>query len=121
MTVPTGRGSTTMRDVPFLPSDAAVIVTVPACTPTTRPDDETVATAPSPDVQVSARSGSNVPIESRVNAVSCVVCPTTTVSTTGVTCTAETGTGLTVTPTVAVRPSLVAVTVAMPGESPVNN
>ncbi len=51
--------------------------------------------------------------------MSCVVCPSTMVSSCGVTSSVAIGTGITVTPTTVLRDSLVAVMVATPGEIPV--
>ena len=121
MTLPTGRAFTTIRAVPDLPSLEPVIVTTPACAPTTSPEADTVAMAELLEAHDTGRSGSGLPIESRGTAVSCVVCPTTTASTAGEICNEETGTGNTVTPTDALRDSLVAVIVVTPAASPVSN
>ena len=118
ITALTGRGRTTTSLAPLLPPFDAVIVTMPGATPNTRPLDETVATAPDVELHAMVRSGSTLPALSRATAVSCVDCPTITLSRAGETDTDAVGTGNTVTPTDAVRLSLVAEMVATPGVSP---
>ncbi len=73
ITAPTGRGRTTMIDALDRPSLLAVIVTVPAVTPTTSPVDETVATVDALDDHAINRPLSAAPVESRAVAVSCVL------------------------------------------------
>jgi hypothetical protein len=93
------------------PSLVAVIVTNPTATPVTRPDVETVATAGSDDVQVTALSVRVLELKSRIVAVSCVVLAIATVSEAGVIHTVLTGGGIVI---VAV-PDLLVVPVVLPG------
>jgi len=108
-----------MVAVPSRPPAVAVITALPGDMPITRPDDETVATDSALDVHVTG-SSSGPPAESTAMAVSCVDCPSTMLSRTGVTRTADTGTRATDTPTVALLDSLCAVIVATPGDTPVS-
>ena len=119
MTAPTGRALTVITAVFDLPPLLAVIVMMPGEIPSTSPDDDTVAMALALLVHVISRPFSRAPVESRGLAVSCVACPSTTLSLAGVSCTVDIGTSDTVTPTAALRDSLVAVTVATPGAIPV--
>src|SRR5688500_13740001 len=119
MTAPTGLGLTVTTDVPDLPSDDAVIVTVPAVIPVTRPVDDTVARDASLVAQLIARPVKVPPCASFTIAVSCDVCETMTSSASGETLTLATGTDETDTATIATLPSLVAVIAAPPGDTAV--
>ena len=119
-TAPTGRALTRIVALPLRPPLVAVIVADPGAMPKTTPDDDTVAIAAALVVHTTA-SFSRPPAESTAMAVSCVDCPTTTLSRVGVRRTAATGTGATVTPTDALRDSLLAVIVATPGAMPVSS
>ncbi len=118
MTAPTGRGNTRTIASPLRPPLDAVIVTVPGATPSTRPDDDTVATPAALELHPNTRSANAAPPASRATAVSCVDCPTMRLSRDGESCTVAVGTGNTVTPMAAVRFSLAAVMVATPAASP---
>jgi hypothetical protein len=111
-TVATGTG-TVIAAVPVFPSLDAVIVALPAVTAVTTPADDTVATAAFDVLHVTVRPVSTAPAASLVTAVNACVPPTDTVAALGVTSTAATG-DATCTPTVAERPPLDPVIVAVP-------
>src|SRR6266576_55299 len=119
VTEATGTGVTVIRDVPLLPSDVAVIVAEPATTPLTSPLPFTVATEVLVLDQVTTRPVSGLPLASFGVAVSCTVCPATTLAGDGLTLTEATGTCTTVMADVPLCPSLVAVIVAEPATFPV--
>src|SRR5262245_25213624 len=96
-TVATGIGVTVTVAFPVFPSLVAVIVADPGVTPVTSPVFDTVATAGLPDVNVIGRPLSTLPSASVTCALSCVVCPTTTLACPGDMITALTGFGLTAT------------------------
>src|SRR5437773_394705 len=83
--------------VALLPSLAAVTVAVPAATPVTRPLADTVATPALELVHVTARLVNAFPTESLGVAVSCTLCPATTLAEAGLRATDATGTFETVT------------------------
>jgi hypothetical protein len=91
----------------------------PGLTAVTTPVGETVATAVLSEVQLMVRPVSTLPSASRTVAVACVVCASVIVAEASVTPTVATGTGETVTEEAPPCPSLVAVTVAAPGETAV--
>jgi hypothetical protein len=115
VTVATGTGTTATVAVPLLPSLLAVIVTVPGATPVTTPPGDTVATAGALVAHVTVRPVRVLPLASLVVALSVTLLCTQTVAVSGLTVTVATGTGVTVTVAVAVRPSIVAVMIAVPG------
>jgi hypothetical protein len=119
----TGTGAVTRvrADVPLFPSLVAVMVTDPAPSALTRPDDDTVARLVFELDHVTVRPLSAAPFASCGVAVSCNVWPTVTVPVPGVTLTEVTGTTTAVTEMVAVPllPSLVAVIVADPAAAAV--
>jgi hypothetical protein len=121
LTVATAAGVavTVIAAVPLFPSLVAAIVAVPAATPVTTPLALTVALATLPLVHVIVRPVSGFPLASRGVAASGTVCPTATLADPGLTLTVATGAGVTVTATVPVFPSLVAVTVVEPAATPV--
>ncbi len=121
VTLPTGIFVTVIADVPLLPSLVAVIVTVPAATPVTRPVELTVATVGSLVPHVTTRPVSNPPIESLVVAANCVVAVTRMPALGGDTTTLLTGTSDTLIVLVPLFVSLVAVIVAVPGATAVTN
>src|SRR5881396_555345 len=89
----TGTPLTVMLAVPLCPSLVAVIVTgPPAATPLTSPLPFTLAIALLLDCQVITRPVSGFPLASRGVAVSCTVCPCSTLTEAGLTVTAATGT-----------------------------
>src|SRR5437870_3662983 len=108
-----------MAAVPLSPSLVAVIVTAPAAAPVTRPLLLTVAQAVLELVHVTVRPVRVLPLASFSVAVSCSVCPTSTLPDAGLTVTEATGTFVTVMAAVPLCPSLVAVTVAEPAATPV--
>jgi hypothetical protein len=118
-TVVTGAGLTVSVALPVFPSLMAMICTEPGATAVTTPPTDTVATAELPDVQVTLRPVKMVPLASRVVPVACVVCPTVIVVEASETVTSATGTGTTVIEEVPVRPSLVALIVALPSATAV--
>jgi hypothetical protein len=120
-TLATGTAVTVTLAVPDCPSLVAVIVTDPGATPVTNPALDTVATPTSELAQVTVRPASAAPPASRGVTDSCVVPPTVTEAVSGVTATLATGTAVTVTLAVPNCPSLVAVTVADPGATPVTS
>src|SRR6266566_1612822 len=118
VTEATGTLATVMVALLLLPSLVAVTVAEPRTTAVTRPLPLTVATAGLLLAQLTTRPMSGLPAESWVMAVSCAEEPTKMVAELGEMVTAATATGLTVTVAVAVCPSLVAVIVALPAETP---
>src|SRR5690242_12027009 len=101
-----------MTAVPCSPPVVAVTVDVPAATPFTRPDADTVATDALDVAHVIVRPASALPLPSFAVADSCTVLPITRVLDEGVTDTEATagGVSVTVTPVVSLTPSLVATT-----------
>src|SRR5687768_2494849 len=116
MTALTGRGLTFTVVEAVFPSAVAVMVAVPAATAETNPSDVTVATVARLDDHEIARPVIVVPEASCNRAVSCVVCPTTTLSVVGVKSTLATGTSATVIEAVALFPSADAVMKVAPAE-----
>src|SRR5712692_8500871 len=116
-------GVVTVTDaMPLWPSLVAVIVTgPPAATPVTSPLPFTVATPKLPLAQVTTRPDNGLPPASFGVAVSCSVLPACTDAVAGLTVTDATGAGVTVTIEVPLLPSLVAVTVAEPGATPLTS
>src|SRR5256885_8243372 len=110
----TGTIITVIAAVAFLPSVVAVIVAEPCVTPATRPLLLAVATPVLLLVHVTGRPVSGLPAESAGVAVSCSVCPMNTFADVGASCREATGTLVTVTATLPLRDSLVAVIVAEP-------
>lgn len=114
----TGAGALTLIvALPVLPSLVAVIVALPALFAVTTPDVLTDATAGALDAQTMPRPVSVFPFASYVMAVSVVVAPTVSELLVGATATDATGMAggdVTVIAALAVLPSLVAVTVALP-------
>ena len=100
-----------------IPSLVAVIVAVPGATPVATPVvGSIVATPVLLEAKVTARPESVLPPASFVTAVNAgVVPPTTTVCVVGEIVTVETGTAMTTIVAVPALPSLVAVTVSVPG------
>src|SRR5216117_3904128 len=93
VTAATGASVTVTLAVPLCPSLVAVIVTgPPAATPLTSPLPFTLAIALVLDCQVMTRPVNGVPFASRSVAVSCTVCPCSTLTEAGVTVTEATGT-----------------------------
>src|SRR5438046_3094623 len=93
VTAATGATVTVTVAVPLCPSLVAVIVTgPPAATPLTSPLPFTVAIVLSLNCQVMTRPVNGLPFASRGVAVSCTVCPCSTLTEAGVTVTAATGT-----------------------------
>src|SRR2546428_10994194 len=93
VTAATGATGTVTVAVPLCPSLVAVIVTgPPAATPLTSPLPFTLAIALLLDCQVMTRPVNGLPFASRGVAVSCTVCPCSTLTEAGVTVTAATGT-----------------------------
>jgi hypothetical protein len=119
VTVATGARVTVTVADPDFPSLVAVMVAVPGVTPVTTPVLETVAIAVALDAHVTTRLVTTVPLTSLTTAVSVVVPRTTTVGFAGDTVTLPTGAIITVTDAVPDFPSLVAVIVTVPGETPV--
>jgi hypothetical protein len=117
--VATGASVTVTLAVPGTPSLVAVIVEVPGPTAVTTPLLETVTAAVLLDVHDTTRPVSTFPLASLSVAVSGAVRPTVRLVLGGVTVTVATGTGITVTNDVPVCPSLVAVIVALPGDTAV--
>jgi hypothetical protein len=101
-----------------IPSLVAAMVASPTLTAVTTPAAVTVATAGFVLVHVTGRSVSAVPVALSVRADSACVVPRTRVSVAGVTTTRATG-RRTVTVALPVTPSLVAVTVVVPGPTAV--
>jgi len=118
-TVATGGGLTVSVALPVLPSLMAMICTEPAATAVTTPEEDTVATAEFRELQETLRPVRMLPLESRVVAVACVVCPTVIDVEARETVTSATGTGTTATEEAPVIPSLVAVIVALPSATAV--
>jgi hypothetical protein len=117
VTVATGASVTVTTDVPDCDSLVAVMVDVPGRTPVTTPF-ETVATRVLLELHVTGRL-TTVPLTSFTTAVKVVVPSTTTVAVGGETTTLPTGATVTVTTELPDLVSLVAVTVADPGDTAV--
>jgi hypothetical protein len=96
-----------------------VIVAVPGATPVTTPAADTVATDGAPLAQVTTRPVRTFPDASRVVAPNVTLCPTGTLAVAGDTVTVATGTAPTVTVATPLCPSLLAVIVALPDDTPV--
>src|SRR5438034_7552819 len=111
---------TVMLALPLCPSLVAVIVAEPAVTPLTSPLPFTVATGVLLLDQVTTRPVSGLPLASFGVAVSCTVCPATTLAGDGLTVTEATGT-CTVIADVPLWPSDVAVVVAVPAVTPLTS
>jgi hypothetical protein len=79
--------------VPLFPSLVAVIVALPAATPVTTPDDETVAIAGDDDDHVMARPASVSPLAPLAVAASVAFSPMPTLTVAGETVTLATGAG----------------------------
>ena len=109
---------TVIAALPLFVSLVAVTVVDPAATPVTRPLPFTVATAGVPLTHVTARPVRAPPAESFGVALSCTVAPTSILAVLGLTVTDATGTSDTVMPALALWPSTVAVTVAVPALTP---
>src|SRR6266702_512856 len=103
VTVATGTVETVIVALPLLPSLVAVIVAVPTAEPVTTPLPLTVATAPLLLDQVTVLPVSTAPVESRVVAVSCTVCVSSTLADAGLTLTEATGGRVTATVAVSDR------------------
>src|SRR5438093_163346 len=121
VTEATGATVTVTSEVPLCPSQVAVIVAVPATLPVTRPLALTVATVVLPLDQVTTRPDNGLPFASFGVAVSCTVCPASTLAGDGLTVTEATGTAVTVTTDVPLLPSDVAVIVAEPAVTPLTS
>ena len=119
VTVATAPTITVMDAVALLPSLVAVMDAVPRFTPVTTPVGDTVATPVVPELHVIVRPVSTLPFASLNVAERVVVAPTPTLADVGATVTVETGSGTTVTVAVPLFPSLVAVIVAVPADTPV--
>lgn len=119
VTVATAGGRTVTTVEPCFPSIVAIMDAVPNAMPVTKPDEETLAVPGALLAQDTTRPLSTCPPLLRAIAVSWTVPPTMTLGDAGVTSTAATGSGKTVIVAVPVLPSLVAVTVAVPAETPV--
>src|SRR5882762_909135 len=104
VTVATGTVVTVMAALPVLPSLVAVTVADPAATAVTRPLALTAATAGALLAQVTMRPLRGAPLESWGAAASCKVAPSRRLATVGVTTTAATGVGTTVTVLVSAIP-----------------
>jgi len=118
-TVATGGGVTVTAAVPDALPLVAVIVAVPAVTPVTTPVAETVATDVGAALHVTVRPVSTLPAASLTVAVSGAVAPTATLTVLGVMVTLAAGTSVTVIVELPVCPSLVAVTIDVPGATAV--
>ena len=105
--------------VALFPSIVAVMTALPAPTPVTRPDDDTVAIVAALELQMVVRPVSGCPVALNGVAVSCTVWPTVTLGAGGVTPTVATGRAATVTEDDPDFPSIVAVIVTVPAETPV--
>ena len=114
LTVATGTAVTVSTALPLCPSLVAVMVAVPVVSVVTRPLLFTVATAVLLLLHETARPASTLFDASRVVAVACVVPPAITELAASDTLTLATGTAVTVITALPLRPSLVAVIVAVP-------
>src|SRR5687768_12092872 len=118
-TLATGGRNTAISPVALCPSDVPVIVAVPAAMPRTTPRDETVATAGLEDVHANTLLGSGAAPASNASPVSGSSALTARSAVAGATVTAATGTVLTVSGTVWLRVSAVAVISVVPAASAV--
>jgi len=107
--------------VPLLPSQAAVMIAVPAATAVTSPVPFTVATPALLLVHVTVRPVRTFPLASLGVAVSCAVRPISILAVAWLTVTDATGTTATVMAAVPLLPSLVTVIVAAPATTPVTS
>src|SRR6266568_3586265 len=112
---------TVIAALPLLPSLAAVMLAVPAASAVTSPLPFTVATPGASLDQVIVRPESGFPLASSSVAVSCCVAPAYIDAVAGLTLTEATGTGFTVMAALALLPSLVAVTFAVPAATAVTS
>lgn len=119
MIVDTGASVTVTPAVPDAASLVAEMVELPGPTAVTTPELDTVAAAVLLDAHETVRPTSTFPFASFSVAVRFAVRPTVKLVLGGVTVTVATGTGITVTNDVPVCPSLVAVIVAVPGDTAV--
>jgi len=119
VTLPTAVMETVMVAVALCPALVAVMVAVPTPLAVTTPSDPTVATPVFELDQITGVPVTTAPVASRVVAASCVVCPTTIETASGVTAMLAAGPCVTLTVAVSLFPSLVAVTVAVPGPTAV--
>src|SRR5947199_277197 len=122
VTLPTAAGLTvSVAALLVFPSLDAVIDVVPVATPVATPElGSIVATDVLLELNVTVRPVSTLPLASLVTAVNAGVdCPTTTDCVVGEITTEPTGTAFTTMVAVPVLPSLVAVTVIVPGDSAV--
>src|SRR5688572_19936962 len=108
-----------MVAVPLLPPDVAVIVAVPGRRPVTTPVCDTAAVSGLSLDHVTGAPGITAPFASRTVAVSVVVNATFRFAVVGVTVTLAVAGAVTVTVTVPTFPSIVAVTVVLPGPTAV--
>src|SRR6266705_1787769 len=120
LTEATGTGFTVIAAPALFPSLVAVMFAEPTATPGTSPFAFTVATLGASLDQVIVRPESGLPLASSGVAVSCWVPPTKIVAAVGLTVSDATGI-VTVTAAVALLPSLVAVTFAVPAATAVTS
>jgi len=118
LTVATGTADTVTLELPLCPSLVAVIVTVPRATALTRPSTVTDATLGASLDHVIVRPLKELPDASTAVAMKNAVVPTRRFAVGGATSTRATGTMATVIAAEPLRPSLVAVIVAMPAAMP---
>jgi hypothetical protein len=111
--------STRTVTVPDAPSARARMRVVPGDTPRTSPVALTVAMVGAPEDQVTVRPERAAPFSARGVAVSAVASPTRTTGASGAIATVATGTASTRTVAVPRLPSLLALTVALPGATAV--
>jgi hypothetical protein len=111
-----GTGETVICALPVFPSVVATTLAVPAVSVVIRPVADTVATEGLSELQVTARTRT-LWSASKVDALACTVAPAITELVASVTSTDATGMAVTLITAVALFPSLVAVIVAVPGET----
>lgn len=115
VTLAAGTALTDTAAVALFPSLVAVIVALPGEMPVTRPLDDTVAMPEADVVQVTVRPVSVAPRTSCSVGTSVAVCPTKRLGAVGASVIVATGASVTVTVVLADLPSLVAVTIDVPG------
>ncbi len=114
----TGAAVTATATVPLCPSDVADTVAAPAATPLTSPLLLMLAAPGLVEAHVTTRPLNGLPPASSGVAVSCTVCPATTLTAAELMTTIATGAGVTVTTAVSADPPPLTTTLTLPVSEP---